>query len=226
MSNKIILWGGTGKAMLALELFKIKNAVIFDPFLKEPNFKTKLVFINKINDLKKQLNSFSKFFVCIGGSHGYIRSLIAKKLIKKKLQPISLIHNKSMIAPSVKIGKMCMIMPGSIINSNTSINDFCVINTAAVIEHDNIIEEGVTIMSSASISGNCHIMKNTTIGTNATIFPNLKIEENVFIGSGSVLTKDVKKNNILIGSPAKFLKKNQYKENHIIHETIDILNQI
>ena len=35
MPKKILLWGGGAKAMLAIELFKLKNIVIFDPYIKK-----------------------------------------------------------------------------------------------------------------------------------------------------------------------------------------------
>ena len=37
------------------------------------------------------------------------------------------------------------------------------------------------------------------------------IEEGAYIGAGAVVTKDVKKNEVVIGNPAKFLKKIEHK---------------
>ena len=48
MSKKIVLWGGGAKKMLALELFKLKNVVIFDPFIKKLQIKTKSKFLINI----------------------------------------------------------------------------------------------------------------------------------------------------------------------------------
>ena len=208
MPKKILLWGGGAKAMLALELFNLKNVIIFDPFIKKLNFKTKSKFFNKYSDLNKIIKQCSKFHICIGGMNGQIRSLIAKKLISKKLSPISLIHKNSLIHKSASIGKMVMIMPNVVVNPFVKIGDYSVINTSAVVEHDCVLGSGIDIMGSASIAGNCNIKNNATVGTNATIFPNITLGENSFVGSGSVVRKNIKKNEIVVGNPAKFLKKN------------------
>ena len=140
--------------MLAIELFKLKNVVIFDPYIKKLKIKNKIKFYNKFSDLRNVIKICSKFHICIGNDNGKIRSLIAKRLISKKLKPISLIHKSALIHKSVKIGKMVMIMPKVVINPFTTIGDYSVINTSALIEHDCILGTGTDIMCSASIAGN------------------------------------------------------------------------
>lgn len=225
MSKKTLIWGGGSKAKLAIELFNLKNVIIFDPYIKKFNSTKKVTFFNKFKDLKKVIKTCSKFFVCIGNNHGEDRKTIAEILIKNKLKPISLIHKKSIIHKSVNLGKMIMIMPGSVINPNVKIKDYVVINTSAVIEHDCILGHGVEVMGSASIAGNCIIEKNSTIGTNATIFPYILLKENSYVGAGSVIRNTVGKNNIVVGNPGKFLKKNEPSKNKI-KKTISELKKI
>ena len=52
------------------------------------------------------------------------------------------------------------------------------------------------------------IKKGASIGANATILAGITIGENALIGAGSVVTKNVPANEIWVGNPAKFLKKN------------------
>ena len=51
------------------------------------------------------------------------------------------------------------------------------------------------------------LKKGCTIGANASIICGVEIGEKAFVGAGSVVTKNVKKNTIVIGNPAKVLKK-------------------
>ena len=104
-----------------------------------------------------------------------------------------------------------MVMPGAIINPFVKIGDFSVVNTSAVIEHDCVLEEGVDVMGSAVIAGNCIIKKFSAVGTNSTIFPKITLNQNSFVGSGSVVRKDVNKNSIVVGNPARLLKKHILK---------------
>ena len=65
-------------------------------------------------------------------------------------------------------------------------------------------------MGGVCIAGNVKIGDYVTIGTNATIFPDLEISEGAFIGAGAVVRKNVKKNEIVVGNPSKFLKRNSH----------------
>ena len=52
-----------------------------------------------------------------------------------------------------------------------------------------------------------HIKKNCWIGAGATILRGITIGENSVVGAGSVVTKDVPDNVIVVGNPAKIIKK-------------------
>ena len=51
------------------------------------------------------------------------------------------------------------------------------------------------------------VRKGASIGTNATIMCGIEIGENAIVGAGAVVTKNVKANTIVIGNPARILKK-------------------
>ena len=52
MPKKILIWGGSVKAMLALELFNLKDVIIFDPYIK----KLKITSVNR-NKMIQHLDS-------------------------------------------------------------------------------------------------------------------------------------------------------------------------
>jgi len=51
------------------------------------------------------------------------------------------------------------------------------------------------------------IKKNAKIGANSTILPGVTIGENALVGAGSVVTEDVLDNSVVVGNPAKVIKK-------------------
>ena len=75
-------------------------------------------------------------------------------------------------------------------------------------------------MGSSYIAGRVNIGKWSIIGANSTIFPDIKIGENCFIGARSIVRKNVPDNSIVIGQPAKFLRRNRD-----LPEIIDILKR-
>ncbi|MFR6310842.1 DapH/DapD/GlmU-related protein [Anaerofustis stercorihominis] len=52
-----------------------------------------------------------------------------------------------------------------------------------------------------------HIKKGAWIGSESTILPGVTIGENAIVGAGSVVTKDVPDNCVVVGNPAKIIKK-------------------
>ncbi len=52
-----------------------------------------------------------------------------------------------------------------------------------------------------------HIKKGAWIGARSIILPGVTIGENSVVGAGSVVTKDVPDNTVVVGNPARILKK-------------------
>ncbi len=56
------------------------------------------------------------------------------------------------------------------------------------------------------------IEDNVWIGTGATILPGVRVGKNSIVGAGSVVTKDVPEGVVVVGVPAKEIRKVQYDE--------------
>ncbi|AKP03934.1 DapH/DapD/GlmU-related protein [Companilactobacillus pabuli] len=52
-----------------------------------------------------------------------------------------------------------------------------------------------------------HLKKNSWIGAGAIVLPGITIGKNSIVGAGSVVTKDVPDNAVVVGNPAKVIKK-------------------
>lgn len=52
-----------------------------------------------------------------------------------------------------------------------------------------------------------NIGENVWIGSNATILPGVNLGNNAVVAAGAVVTKDVPENTVVIGVPAKVIKK-------------------
>lgn len=220
---KILIWGSKSKTLILLNM--IKNNEIFyrkkkikkkkvllliDPFLKKPDFKTDILFINKKTDFKKNIYKVNSFIPSIGGGNGMARFLISKELIKEKLKPLDLIHKSAFIDKTSLLGNGIQIMPKVVVHCFSKIGDYCILNTSSTIEHECEIGNGVHVMSGANISGRVKIGNYVTIGTNATIFPDIKIADGAYIGAGAVVRKNIRKNEVVVGNPSKFIKKNKH----------------
>ena len=209
--KKTFIWGGKSKCRLLIPYLKKigRNPdYIFDPYITYINFNFKGLHLKKEEDIKKYTKDCDSFIVAIGGENGRRRDEIAR-LIKREygLNAISLKHDHSYICNTSLIGEGLMMMPGSVINSYSKIGDNCIFNTNSSVDHECNIGNGVHIMGGAVVTGRVFIDNYATIGSNATILPDLKIGEGALIGAGAVVTKNVSKGEIVVGIPARPIKK-------------------
>lgn len=73
------------------------------------------------------------------------------------------------------------------------------------------IDQGVTIGRGHANNGGLRIPiigNNVTICTNAIVIGGITIGDNSTIGAGTVLTKSVPDNCIVVGNPARIIKRN------------------
>ena len=230
MIKNVFFWGAKYKAGIIYDQIKngkiIENtktlsvAYLFDPNLESAKFSSDAKFSNKTEELKKFLSKSDFFVTCIGSEFGKARYLISKELEKRKIKPLDIISKSAHFDNKDFLGKGIQLFPKSVVHFRAKVGDYCILNTGSILEHDCKLGNGVHMMPGSVVGGNTVIGDFVTIGLNATIMPQLEIEEGAFIGAGAVVTKNVKKNEIVVGNPAKFLKKAEHKFDLKIFEQI------
>ena len=185
-------------------------SIIVDPFLEKPTFKTEIPFLNNKTSFKNILNNVNSFIVAIGGNLGMARTLISEELLKLKLKPLSIISPSAYISRKTKLGKGIQIMPNAVINCHSKIGNFSIVNSSATVDHECNIGKGVHIMGGASLAGRIKVNDFVTVGTNATIIPDTKLDKGSYVGAGSVVLNNIKKDEVVVGNPSRFLKKNTH----------------
>ncbi|MDE6439752.1 MAG: galactoside O-acetyltransferase, partial [Bacteroidales bacterium] len=105
----------------------------------------------------------------------------------------------------VKIGKNVVVMPGCLMMSagGITIGDGTMIaaNVQLISNNHDLYERQIITCKPV------HIGKNVWIGAGSTILPGVTIGDNAVVGAGSIVTKDVEADTIVVGNPAKFIKR-------------------
>lgn len=209
----VFLWGGAGQARVLSE------------FLPDIGYRVKWIFDNNLDaqvSIKsakylggwKEFLRFSKkhkrvgFLVAIGREdRGKERYLLQLKITKLGFTPIIAIHPTAFVAKTAKIGEGSQILAHASICAEAKIGLSCIVNTGAQVDHDSVLENGVHIMPGAIVTGEVYIEKYATIGSGAIILPSIRIGEGSIVGAGAVVTKDVKPYSVVVGIPAREIKK-------------------
>ncbi len=127
-------------------------------------------------------------------------------------------HN-AMIREKTTIGVDTLIGTNSIIDGNTTIGNDVSIQTGVYIPLFSTIGDHVFLGPYSKLTNDKYMMRKkfdlsgpiiegyVSVGANSVIFPGITLKERTIVGAGSIVNKDTEKNDIIVGNPAKILKK-------------------
>jgi sugar O-acyltransferase (sialic acid O-acetyltransferase NeuD family) len=212
--DDIILWGGTGQAIVVedfLPALGYRIIAVFDNDRQVASPFKNIPVYHGDSGFEKWLASVTSnnigFIVTIGGDNGKDRVAIADFLESRLLFPVSAIHPNAYVSPSVEQGNGIQVMAKACINARAVIGDYSIVNTASTIEHECVLGKGVHIGPGTTLAGCATIGENTFIGAGSVVLPRIKIGPNATIGAGSVVTGNIPDNVIAYGAPTKIVKR-------------------
>jgi acetyltransferase EpsM len=216
MKNLIIL-GGSGIGMIAcsvandLGIYNILgflNDVI--PIGSEIGKYNKIPVIGTTKDIDKYLedenNLFFIAYVGMQNEEEVFRKIEAFNIPSHRFA--TLIHPSAIIPKGYcSIGNGVLMAPLAQLSPDTTIEDNCILLPNSFVGHDSTLRRFAHIASNAVVGANVDVGRAVHVGTNATIREKIKIGDFSLIGSGSVVLNEVEPNSIVVGNPAKLLRK-------------------
>lgn len=136
------------------------------------------------------------------------RIKVANHFMQRGAEFINLIHPKANISKSAKIGIGNIFAPYTLIGSNVDIGDFTITRPYVVCGHDSQIRDNCILLPNSTIGGKTIIGERTYIGSGSVIRDGIVIGQTSVVGMGSVVTKDIENNSVVVGNPAKYIRKN------------------
>lgn len=120
--------------------------------------------------------------------------------------PLRIPHlGKVIIGNNVEIGSLNAIARGTL--NDTVLSDGVKTDDHVFVAHNVFVGENSFIIAGAEVSGSVTIGKNVWISPQATLINQISIGDNALVGLGAVVTKSVEENVIVVGNPAKVLRK-------------------
>ncbi|MFC0013751.1 MULTISPECIES: hypothetical protein [Allobacillus] len=165
--------------------------------------------VGKLYDIQKLVKE-GYFFIYtlnkIGGQEERTNLFESLGIPEERL--CTFIHPDAYVASSVKLGSGCVVLANASISSQTKIGNCSLIMNNVSIGHDNNIGEFNFFTANSCLGSYINTGKSCWFGLNCTVRGKLSIGKQSTIGIGSVVTKNIGDNEIWIGNPAKFHKKN------------------
>ena len=113
-----------------------------------------------------------------------------------------------LIGDNVWIGSNCTVEKSQI--DQTIIEDHVKIDDIVHVGHNSIVKKATQITAGSVISGRAKIGKGCWIAPNSVIDAGCEIGDGCIVGTASLVMSNFPKNSVIVGSPARLLKKTKF----------------
>lgn len=120
---------------------------------------------------------------------------------------LTIIHPTASVSKTAQIGRGTVIFQNVTVTANAKIGNHIVILPNSIISHDVEIGDYTCITGGVCISGEVKIGRSCYLGTNSALRDGVTVRDRCLVGMGSVVINDVKEDSVVVGNPARFLRK-------------------
>lgn len=216
--KKLVIFGGSGIGMIAASVAEDLGYVDVLGFLNDVLEKDSYVGKYKKYPVLGKTEDYSAFmddpevlfFVAYVGMQSE-RSTFQKleSLDISEDRWATLIHPTASIPKGMcSIGKGVLFAPQAQLSPDTTIGDNCILLGGSFIGHDSVLDKFAHVATNAVVGANVHIGKAVHVGSNSTIREKVTIGSFSLIGAGAVVLDNFDEGSIIVGNPARLLRKN------------------
>ena len=119
----------------------------------------------------------------------------------------TLIHPTASISKSAGIGEGAILLPHVVLLSGVTIGAQVLILAGSVLNHDVRIGEYAILASAVNLSGAVEIGRYSYIGSGACLIQGVRVGDHALVRMGSVVRKNVAPSTVVVGNPARILRK-------------------
>jgi sugar O-acyltransferase (sialic acid O-acetyltransferase NeuD family) len=148
------------------------------------------------------------FLVGLGSSgNNRPRQRLFELGLSHNLKPLTVTHPAAVCSQWAAIGSGSQLLPASIVNAGATVGENVIVNSGAIVEHDCWLGDHVHVATGAALASTVRVGTGAHIGAGATVRQGINIGEWAIVGAGAVVVKDVPARTVVVGVPARPLRK-------------------
>jgi UDP-N-acetylbacillosamine N-acetyltransferase len=212
MRRRIVIWGGSGHALVVADIVRLSATYEIVGFLDDvdpgsQNTKFHGIPILGGREQLDKLRDSGVEFLIVGIGDCAARLKLADVAREKGFSLATAIHPRAIIAGEVEIGPGTMVAGGAVINPGSRIGSNVIINTCASVDHECLIADGAHIGPGVNLGGNVTVGRGSWIGIGAKVREGIVIGARSIVGAGAVVLHDVPEEPVVFGVPARVKRK-------------------
>jgi sugar O-acyltransferase (sialic acid O-acetyltransferase NeuD family) len=115
----------------------------------------------------------------------------------------TLIHPRSHLAPTARVGQGALIAPGVVVGAQSTIGDHVVLGRGTLVGHHTEIAAFATLSPGANVAGNVRVGEDAFVGMGAVVRDHVTVGGSAVVGMGAVVVADVAAETHVRGVPAR-----------------------
>jgi sugar O-acyltransferase (sialic acid O-acetyltransferase NeuD family) len=148
------------------------------------------------------------FVISTGSQHDYFsRKRIVRRLGLPPDRYPTLVHPAASLPRSAALGAGCVVSAGVVVTASVTIGSHVYMLPGVILTHDDVVEDYVTLGVGVRCAGRVALREGAYIGLGAVIREGLEVGRWSLVGAGSMVEKDVADGVVVVGSPARPLRK-------------------
>jgi acetyltransferase EpsM len=207
MSEKLLIWGASGHALVVADIVRLEQRFEIVGFLddEQPQRRGSPFCGSHILGGAEQLAALRRSGVenlLVAFGHCRARLAAAAQARDAGFQLGSAVHPRAVLAADSAIGAGSVVMAGAVVNSGATIGENVIVNTNATVEHECLIAPGAHLCPRSVLGGRVRVGQAAWVGIGATVRENMVVGADAIVGAGAVVVADVPDRAVVFGVPA------------------------
>lgn len=123
------------------------------------------------------------------------------------VDPVALIDPTAVVASTATVAHGAYLNAGVVVGSQADLGCHSHVNRSASVGHHARVGYAASLGPAAVLAGHVDVAAGAFVGAGATVLPGVRIGRHAIVGAGAVVTKDVEDHAVVVGNPARSVRR-------------------